>query len=264
MTVEAVILAGGLGTRLREETEFKPKPMVQIGSMPIIWHIMMNLSQQGIKKFIVCLGYKGEVIRDFFYSNSKWGGDHILKFTSNGKIQVESIGDSSHLNTISDWEIILADTGLNTPTGGRIKKIEKYIESDTFLLTYGDGLSDINLNNLKLSHLKSGNMLTITAVNPDSRFGTLRIEDDLSVSEFEEKPSGQVWINGGFMLMSRGIFHILSEESILEKESIRKLVAERLVGAYKHYGFWQCMDTYRESQKLNEIWDSGKAPWCNW
>jgi len=256
--VKAVILAGGLGTRIREETEFRPKPMVEIGGKPIIWHIMKNLSVQGINDFVICLGYKGEVIKDFFLNYHARTNDVNVNTSQPNQFQ-------SHSSTLGDnWNITLADTGLNTQTGGRIKRVSKYLGEEPFLCTYGDGVADINLKELKDFHFSHGKIATVTSVNPPSRFGALTISDVGEVLEFVEKPGDTHWINGGFFIFNPLIFKYLSDDSILEQEPLRSLVSDSELRAYKHRGFWRPMDTYRESKELNELYEGNKAPWRNW
>jgi len=256
--MKAVILAGGMGTRIREETEFRPKPMVEIGGKPIIWHIMKNLSVQGINDFVICLGYKGEVIKDFFLNYHARTNDVNVNTSQPNQFQ-------SHSSTMSDnWNITLADTGLNTQTGGRIKRVSKYLGEEPFLCTYGDGVADINLKELKDFHFSHGKIATVTSVNPPSRFGALTISDVGEVLEFVEKPGDTHWINGGFFIFNPSIFKYLSDDSILEQEPLRSLVSDSELRAYKHSGFWRPMDTYRESKELNELYEGNKAPWRNW
>ena len=256
--MKAVILAGGMGTRIREETEFRPKPMVEIGGKPIIWHIMKNLSVQGINDFVICLGYKGEVIKDFFLNYHARTNDVNVNTSQPNQFQ-------SHSSTLSDnWNITLADTGLNTQTGGRIKRVSKYLGEEPFLCTYGDGVADINLKELKDFHFSHGKIATVTSVNPPSRFGALTISDVGEVLEFVEKPGDTHWINGGFFIFNPSIFKYLSDDSILEQEPLRSLVSDSELRAYKHSGFWRPMDTYRESKELNELYEGNKAPWRNW
>jgi glucose-1-phosphate cytidylyltransferase len=256
--MKAVILAGGLGTRIREETEFRPKPMVEIGGKPIIWHIMKNLSVQGINDFVICLGYKGEVIKDFFLNYHARTNDVYVNTSQTNQFR-------SHSSTSDDnWNITLADTGLNTQTGGRIKRVSKYLGEEPFLCTYGDGVADINLKELQDFHFSHGKIATVTSVNPPSRFGALTISNNGEVLEFVEKPGDTHWINGGFFIFNSPIFSYLSEDSVLEQEPLRNLVSDSELRAYKHSGFWRPMDTYRESKELNELYEGNKAPWRNW
>jgi glucose-1-phosphate cytidylyltransferase len=257
MTVQlpAVILAGGLGTRIREETEFKPKPMVEIGGKPVLWHIMKHLSTYGVNRFIICVGYKGDYIRDYFLNYRARNNDFTI-----------SLGDSQDLvfhsiHQESNWTVTIAETGPLTNTGGRVFAVKKYLEGEKFLCTYGDGLSDIDISRLVRFHEESKTIATVTAVRPLSRFGIMNVSSSNNVESFKEKPQAEGWINGGFFIFKPSIFDYLAPNVILENEPLRKLTEERQLSAYKHEGFWQPMDTFRESKLLNELWDSGKAPW---
>lgn len=254
---KAVILAGGLGTRIREETEFKPKPMVEIGGMPILWHIMKNLHTQGIEEFIICLGYKGFLIKDFFLNYESRVSD----------VQIDSRGPSVLIHTNNSqerWKVVLADTGEKTMTGGRINRVRKYIKDETFLCTYGDGLANINLSNLYKHHIQAGKTGTVTAVNPATRFGNLEIDKEGTAINFTEKPPSEDWVNGGFFLFEKEIFNYLDDYCILEKEPLNNLVSKKELSVYKHMDFWRPMDTLRESQELNELYENNNAPWLNW
>lgn len=256
--MKALILAGGLGTRLREETEFKPKPMVQIGDRPIIWHIMKNLSVQGINDFCVATGYKGELIKDYFLNYDLQNTDVTLK-----------LGEKSTLlshgrHNESNWKVTVTDTGSLTLTGGRVFRALKYMEGDRFLCTYGDGLADIDLKALLEFHISHGKKATVTAVNPSSRFGVMDIGNKGQVNQFREKPVLDSWINGGFFIFEKDIVDYLDSECVLEKDPLMNLAKEGELVAYKHSGFWQPMDTMRECELLNELWNSGAAPWKNW
>lgn len=256
--MKALILAGGLGTRLREETEFKPKPMVQIGDRPIIWHIMKNLSVQGINDFCVATGYKGELIKDYFLNYHLQNTDVTLK-----------LGEKSTLlshgrHNESNWKVTVTDTGNLTLTGGRVFRALKYLEGDRFLCTYGDGLADIDLKALLEFHISHGKKATVTAVNPSSRFGVMDIGNKGQVNQFREKPVLDSWINGGFFIFEKDIVDYLDSECVLEKDPLMNLAKEGELVAYQHSGFWQPMDTMRECELLNELWNSGAAPWKNW
>lgn len=256
--MKAVLLAGGMGTRLREETEYRPKPMVEIGQQPILWHIMKNLSMQGLTNFVVCLGYKGDYIKDYFLNYEARVNDVTVEL---GEVRGRNqLSNSDETN----WVVTLANTGLTTMTGGRIHRIKKYVDGERFLCTYGDGLADINLPELIKFHEDHGKIATVTAVMPTSRFGAIEIASDDTVSKFTEKPRGNVWVNGGFFIFEPEIFDFLSPECTLEDEPLEKLAKMGELVAYKHHGFWKPMDTYRESIELNEIWDSESAPWKNW
>jgi glucose-1-phosphate cytidylyltransferase len=254
-----VILAGGLGTRLREETEYRPKPMVKIGHQPILWHIMKTYSHFGFRNFIVCLGYKGETIREYFLDYASYTGDLQLDLSN---------GSRTHLgNTFEsvDWRVLLADTGQATMTGGRIRRIRDYIKTDRFMVTYGDGVADVDIGKLLETHQKAGRIATLTGVRPTSRFGELAVEGD-RVARFAEKEFLQdVWISGGFFVFEKKIFDYLADDTtILEQEPLRRLSTEGQLTVYKHSGYWQCMDTYREVEILNKAWESGSAPWGVW
>ena len=256
--MKAVILAGGLGTRLREETEFKPKPMVEIGDRPIIWHIMKNLSSQGIQDFVICLGYKGDLIKDFFLNYETRTHDITISLGSNTGIVQHSINDSEN------WNVTLVNTGQETMTGGRINKIKRFVENERFLCTYGDGLADIDIEKLLSFHASHGKIATVTSVRPTNRFGALEINSQNFVSNFSEKPKFDKWVNGGFFIFEPGIFDYLSDESTLEREPLEALSKSHQLLSYQHGGYWQPMDTYREVQELNAIWNSGQAAWKNW
>ena len=245
--MKVVILAGGLGTRLAEYTELIPKPLVKIGSMPIIWHIMKFYSQQGYNDFVIPLGYKGELIKEFFLNLKYFQSDFTID-TSNGKIEL-------HQNNSENWKITLVDTGLNTMTGGRLLKLKKYIGDDRFFLTYGDGLANININNLLNFHLKNKKIVTITAVRPAARFGEIEISNvNNNVTSYKEKPRVENgWINGGFFVCEPELFEYLNDDNtILEHEPLQQICLENQLVAYKHDGFWQCMDTLRDKEILEK------------
>ena len=252
-----IILAGGLGSRISEESAIKPKPMVEIGPEPILWHIMKIYSTQGFNDFIICAGYKQNMIKDYFISYLRNHIDIEVNFRSN---DVKILNEHKE-----EWNVKIIDTGLLTMTGGRIKRIEKYVDEDEFMLTYGDGLSDVNLKVLIESHQKSGKFLTVTAVQPKGRFGVLNIEEG-EVIDFTEKPAGDgMWINGGFYVMNRSVFdYIDGDDTTWEQEPMKRLVSQREVNAYKHYGFWRPMDTMTDKRQLEEMWKLGKAPWKIW
>jgi glucose-1-phosphate cytidylyltransferase len=256
--MKAVLLAGGLGTRMREETEFRPKPMVEVGGRPVLWHIMKVLGQQGITDFIICAGYKSEYIKNYFYNY----GASNLDFTVRLGDQTSTVFHGSHEEF--NWTVTVADTGESTMTGGRIKMIEKYVQGETFLATYGDGIADINLKSLLDFHASHGKTATMTVTQPSSRFGVVEIDDSGLVSQFREKPKVNDWINMGYFVFQPPIFDVLNTHSVLEEEPLKALATRSELGAYRHYGFWQPMDTYRESLLLNSLWDQGEAPWKNW
>ena len=256
--MKAVLLAGGLGTRMREETEFRPKPMVEVGGRPVLWHIMKVLGTQGITDFVICAGYKSEYIKNYFYNY----GASNLDFTVRLGDQSTTVFHGSHDEF--DWTVTVADTGEATHTGGRIKLIEKYVAGESFLATYGDGIADIDLSALTAFHKSHGKTATMTVTQPTSRFGVVEIQDSGLVNQFREKPKVNDWINMGYFVFEPGIFSYLDLESVLEEEPLRKLASEGEIGAHKHSGFWQPMDTYRESLLLNNMWDTGQAPWKIW
>lgn len=255
--INIVILAGGLGTRLAEETEVKPKPMVEIGGRPILWHIMKNYARYGFKHFFMALGYKGEDIKRFFLDYHRLNGNMTLRL---------SRGDVERHGTASDdWTVHLVDTGLETMTGGRVKRLEPWLKGSTFMLTYGDGVSDVDLAKLLRFHRRHGCIATVTAVRPPARFGGL-IFDGQMVAEFTEKPQiGEGWINGGFMVFEPAVFDYLDDDqSVLETHALERLASDRQLAAYRHNGFWQCMDTLRDKRLLEHLWRTGEAPWKLW
>ena len=257
--MKAVLLAGGLGTRMREETEFRPKPMVEIGGRPVLWHIMKMLGQQELKDFIVCTGYKSEFIKNYFSNYGTMNSDFTVTLGDHSRITYHD----AHAE--ADWTVTVADTGANTMTGGRIKRIKKYVEGERFLCTYGDGLANIDLDALLAFHESHGKLATMTAVQPTSRFGVLDLEEDGGVGQFKEKPQVEGWINIGYFIFEPAIFDFLADDStVLEQEPLHALSAAGQIAAYRHEGFWQPMDTYREALMLNEMWEQDEAPWRNW
>jgi glucose-1-phosphate cytidylyltransferase len=258
--MKVVILCGGLGTRLREETEFRPKPMVNVGNRPIIWHIMKLFTKYGFKDFILCLGYKGEMIKEYFYHYELMNSDVTIKLGQPREISFLQ----AHEET--DWAITLANTGEKALKGARVKKIEKYIDDDLFMLTYGDGLADINLDSLLKFHRQHGKIATVTGINPSSRFGELKINHN-RVEAFSEKPKdGSAFINGGFFVFNRSVFNYLSEndECDLEVGALEELARAGELMVYKHTGSWSCMDNIRDMDYLNKLWDENKAFWKVW
>ena len=258
--IPTVILAGGFGTRLREHTEFIPKPMVPIGTRPILWHIMKIYSHYGHKHFVVCLGYKGNIIKEYFLNYRIINSDFTIDLGNKEDIRIHN------MHREDDWKVTLADTGRRAMTGARIKRIEKYIDTDRFFLTYGDGVADIDIKKLVDFHLSHGKLATVTGVRPPSRFGELITEEE-RVIEFGEKPQvGSSLINGGFFVFNRGVFSYLSEdeECTLERKPLEMLARDGELMVYQHTGFWQCMDTLRDMNLLNEYWKSGDAPWKTW
>ena len=256
--MKVVILAGGFGIRLSEETELKPKPMVEIGGHPILWHIMKIYSHFGFNDFIICLGYKGFMIKEYFMNYFVYSSD-LKVDTSKNKIEVLN-------NRSEDWTVTLVDTGINTMTGGRIKRVKDYIEEQTFMLTYGDGVADVNISKLLEFHTSHGKPVTLTAVQPEGRYGSLRIGNDGTVQNFIEKPPGDGgWVNGGFYVLNDEVFdYIEGDETVWEQGPMYRLSEENKVRAYRHTGFWKAMDTLPEKRRLEEIWDSGRAPWKVW
>ena len=258
VNMQVVILAGGFGTRISEESHLKPKPMVEIGDMPILWHIMKYYSSFGFKDFIICLGYKQYVIKEFF-------ADYFLH-TSDVTIDLAN----NHIDVLNkngeDWKVTLVDTGLQTMTGGRVKRVLPLIKEENFLLTYGDGLSNVDLNKLIDFHIKSGKIATITTVSISNMKGVLDIDDNNVITSFREKEAtDEAVINGGYMILNKKIGDYIAGDDIpLEKEPFTKLAEMRELMSFRHKGFWQCMDTQREMKLLNELWASGKAPWKVW
>jgi glucose-1-phosphate cytidylyltransferase len=258
--MRVVILAGGLGTRLKEVTEVKPKPLVEVGGRPILWHIMKIYSYYGINDFIICLGYKGYLIKEYFFNYSLHMSDVTIDMKRSGEFEV-------HQNYSEPWRVTLVDTGEKTMTGGRIKRIASYLaDDDTFLLTYGDGVSNIDIAASIAFHRKHGRKATLTAVRPPARFGALEIAEDFTVKSFAEKPLGDnAYINGGFFVLSRQVIEYLAnDETIWERAPLERLAKEGELKAFRHDGFWQAMDTLRDKQYLDEEWESGKALWKVW
>lgn len=256
--MQVVILCGGLGTRLREETEFRPKPMVPIGAHPILWHIMKIYAYYGHKEFILCLGYKGSVIKDYF-RNYHWNtSDVTIQLGSDPSIKYHGSHDEE------DWKVTLLDTGKETMTGGRLQRALPYIDADDFLLTYGDGVTNCDINASIAQHRAGEAVVTLTSVLASGRFGDLAIDGN-RVAGFQEKPVDDHEINGGYFVVNRRIGDYLTgDDCILEQEPLQQLADEDMLDAYHHRGFWQCMDTYREYQELNRLWDTGEAPWKIW
>lgn len=255
--MKVVILAGGFGTRLAEETDRIPKPMVEIGGRPILWHIMKHYAHFGHKEFFIALGYKGEVIKRYFLDYYTLNGSMTINLAS-GEVQIQE-------KECEDWIVHLIDTGLNTLTGGRIKRLEPWLRDGTFMVTYGDGVSNVDLTQLLRFHRSHGRLATVTAVRPPARFGGLIFDGDLVV-EFTEKPqTGEGWINGGFLVFEPGVFDYLeSDESSLEADALEHLAADGQLAAYRHEGFWQCMDHLRDVRLLQNLWQSGSPPWKVW
>lgn len=256
--MKVVILAGGFGTRLSEETVNIPKPMIEIGGKPILWHIMKIYSHYGYNDFIICLGYKGYIIKEYFMNYFMHMSD-ITVDLSNGGIKV-------HNSKAENWKVTLVDTGLDTMTGGRIKRIKDHLDGERFMLTYGDGVGDVNINSLVKFHESHGKLATMTAVQPSGRFGALRINDDKKVESFVEKPAGDgAWINGGFFVLEPQVIdYIKDDNTTWEREPLENLTKESQLFAYKHEGFWKPMDTLRDKIELERLWSTKEAPWKVW
>lgn len=257
--MKAVILAGGLGSRLSEETVLRPKPMVEIGGKPILWHIMKIYSSFGINDFIICLGYKGNMIKDFFANYFLYSSDVTFDLAKNTA--------DYHRNSSESWRVTLVDTGINTMTGGRLRRVLPYVENEEmFCFTYGDGLADINVTALVEFHKRQGKLVTLTAVQPVGRFGSLNIDEDGTISSFAEKPKGDgQWVNGGFLVLSPKVGAYLKDDTtIWEREPMETIAQERHLAAYKHLGFWQPMDTVHDKTTLEALWTTGSAPWKVW
>ena len=255
---KVVILCGGMGTRLKEETEFRPKPLVHIGNLPILWHIMKHYSHYGYKDFVLCLGYKGDMIKEYFLNYERMSNDFTINLGKDKGILV------NHTKISEDWNITFAQTGDYTNTGGRIKKIEKYITEDRFLATYGDGVSDVDINNLVEFHQQKNKIGNITGVHPWSKYGTVHSDENNIITKFKEKPILKDVINGGYFVFKKQVFDYLDEDCMLENEPFERLAKEKQLTLFKHDGFWHCMDTYKDFQDLNKVWNSGKVPWKIW
>jgi len=255
--MKAVILAGGLGTRISEESHLKPKPMVEIGGKPILWHIMKIYSTYGINEFIICCGYKGYVIKEYF-------ANYFLHM-SDVTFDMEKNSMEVHQNQVEPWKVTLVDTGLNTMTGGRLNRIKDYVKNETFCMTYGDGVSDVNIGELVKFHKSQKTQATVTSVQPPERFGILKIKDN-KVTHFQEKFTEQAaWINGGFFVLESSIFDLIKDDStVFEKYPLEQLAKRSELSAFKHPGFWLPMDTLRDKTNLESLWNSGKAPWKVW
>ena len=255
--MKVVILAGGYGTRLMEESVLRPKPMVEIGAMPILWHIMKVYSSQGYNEFVICCGYKGYVIKEYF-ANYVLHRSDVTFDTRDGSMEV-------HQNTSEPWRVTLVDTGVDSLTGGRIKRVESYLDNEAFFMTYGDGVADVNLKELLACHKREGKLTTLTAVQPPGRFGGLHLDGD-HVTEFREKPSGDGgWINGGFFVIEpKALEYVRSDQTSWEGDVLHRLAEEGQLSAYRHAGFWLPMDTLRDKQTLERLWNTNQAPWKVW
>lgn len=257
--MKVVLLAGGFGTRISEESVSKPKPMIEINGKPILWHIMKEYSHYGFNEFVICAGYKQHVIKEFFANYYLHRSDVTFDFGSENSMVV-------HNNVAEPWKVTIVDTGLNTMTGGRVKRVKEYIGDETFLLTYGDGLCDINLRELYVFHKKHGKLATLTAIQPGSRFGTLEMDEDNNIMRFAEKRREDGgWINGGYMILEPKVLDYIDGDHIaFEREPLERLSMENQLVAYKYNGFWQCMDTLRDKMYLEELLQKGQAPWKVW
>ena len=257
--MKVVILAGGLGTRISEESHLKPKPMIEVGDAPILWHIMKYYSCYGFNEFIICCGYKGYVIKEYFADYYLHRSDVTFDFANNNEMII-------HNNVAEPWKVTVVDTGLHTMTGGRLKRIQKYVGDQTFMMTYGDGVSDIDLDALLEFHRVHKKAATLTAIQPGGRFGVLDIDDNETVRQFSEKAKEDGgWINAGFMVLEPEVFdYIEGDDTFFEKEPLENLALDGKLAAYRHEGFWKCMDTMRDKGMLDELWNSGQAPWKRW
>jgi len=256
--MKVVLLAGGLGTRLSEETVLKPKPMVEIGGSPILWHIMKIYASHGFNEFVICLGYKGYVIKEYFANYFLHQSDVTFDMKEN-RMEI-------HNSQAEPWKVTLVDTGFDTMTGGRVRRVKEYLKNEPFLLTYGDGVGSVNIRELLAYHQENKKLLTVTAVQPSGRFGALNIGDANLVHSFLEKPKGDgAWINGGFFICEPGVLDYIDDDStVFEAGPLENIAADGQMVAYKHSGFWKPMDTLRDKQELENLWNSGQAPWKNW
>lgn len=257
--MKVVILAGGLGTRISEESHLKPKPMIEVGDAPILWHIMKYYSSYGFNEFIICCGYKGYVIKEYFADYYLHRSDITFDFSDNNKMIV-------HNNVAEPWKVTVIDTGLHTMTGGRLKRIQNYVGNETCMMTYGDGVSDVDLDVLLKFHREHGKAATLTAIQPGGRFGVLDIDDSQTVRQFSEKAKEDGgWINAGFMVLEPEAFsYIEGDQTYFEKEPLENMAKDGNLAAYRHEGFWKCMDTMRDKGMLDELWNKGDAPWKRW
>lgn len=257
--MKVVLLAGGFGTRISEESHLKPKPMIEIGEQPILWHIMKSYSHYGFNDFVICAGYKQHVIKEYFADYYLHRSDITFDFSNQSQVTV-------HSNEAEPWKVTVVDTGLHTMTGGRIKRIQKYVGAEPFMMTYGDGVCDIDLNQLLAFHKRHGKLATMTAVQPGGRFGTLEIEDDATISRFAEKRKEDGgWINGGYMVLEPQVFdYIEGDATTFEREPLERLSQEGQLSAYQYAGFWQCMDTLRDKLLLEDLLEKRQAPWKCW
>jgi glucose-1-phosphate cytidylyltransferase len=258
--MKVVILCGGQGTRLREETEFRPKPLVEVGGRPILWHIMKHYAHYGFADFVLCLGYRGQMIKQYFLEYEAMNNDITICLGRKNHIEYHGAHQEQ------DYNVTLAETGLDTMTGARVKRVEQYVDGDTFLLTYGDGVCNVDIRGLVAFHRQHGKLATLTTVHPNSRFGMLQLDDADYVRTFTEKPQADGWASAGFLVLDRKVFSYLSADPscVFEREPLERLAQEGQLLAYRHDGFFFAMDTYREYLYLNGLWDAGHAPWASW
>jgi glucose-1-phosphate cytidylyltransferase len=257
--MKVVVLCGGLGTRLREETEFRPKPLVEIGGRPILWHIMKTYAHHGFRDFVLCLGYRGNMIKEYFLNYEAMSNDFTICLGQKQQIQYNGHHEEQ------DFRVTLADTGLDSMTGGRIKRVEKYLDGDTFMVSYGDGVSDVNIRRLLEFHKGHGKLATVTTVHPISRFGTVTVDDTGAVKQFTEKPQSEGSVSAGFFVFERAVLNYIDgDDCIFERAPLENLAADGQLKAYPHDGFFYAMDTYREYVYLNDLWAKGQAPWKLW
>jgi glucose-1-phosphate cytidylyltransferase len=257
--MKVVILCGGLGTRLREETEFRPKPMVEVAGRPILWHVMKIYAHHGFHDFVICLGYRGNMIKEYFLNYEAMNNDFTICLGRKNSIRYNNDHGEQ------DFTVTLANTGLETMTGGRIAAVRHYLDGDTFMVTYGDGVADVDIRRLLAFHQAHGRLATVTSVRPVSRFGVLRLGEEGRVTSFAEKPQAEGWVSAGFLVFNRRVLDYLSgPECVLEREPMERLAADGQLMAYRHTGFFFAMDTYREYEALNQMWASGRPPWKVW
>ena len=258
--MQGMILCGGMGTRLREETEFRPKPMVEIGGRPILWHIMKHFAHHGLHRFVLCLGYKADVIKEYFLRYDEANSDFTISLGSQRKVTYHQAHPEQ------DFQVTLADTGLHTMTGARVKRASRYLDRGTFMVTYGDGLANVDVSELLRFHQGHGKLATVTCVRPQSRFGILELDDRGAVRSFAEKPQVDGWASVGFFVFEPGVLDYLTDDatSMLEREPLQRLARDGQLVSFRHQGFFQAMDTYREYQLLNELWNQGQAQWKTW
>jgi glucose-1-phosphate cytidylyltransferase len=258
--MKVIILCGGQGTRLREETEYRPKPLVEVGGRPILWHIMKTYAHYGFQDFVLCLGYRGNMVKEYFLNYEAMNNDFTIRLGKENTVNYHGAHEEQ------DFKVALADTGVDSMTGARVKRVERYIDDDIFMVTYGDGVSDLNIGDLVQFHRRHGRLATITTVRPISRFGILELSEDGQVHDFAEKPQLNGWASAGFFVFNRQVLDYLSSEPscVLEREPMERLASAGELMAYRHDGFFYAMDTYREYMHLNDLWNIGQAPWAVW